>query len=70
MVQDGLGQNDLLPSRILAFTRPKWCILVPLDLKNSRRRANGVVRKWGRTDLTGFEPDCNFSAPSGYALHL
>ena len=22
--------------------------------RNDRRRANGVVRKWGRTDLTGF----------------
>ena len=24
------------------------------QLEKDRRRANGVVRKWGRTDLTGF----------------
>ena len=32
--------------------------------------ANGVVCKWGRTDVTGFSPDFPFSALSGYALHL
>ena len=44
------------------------------DLQNNflcvRRWAKGVVRKRGRTDLAGFEPDFTFSALSGYALYL
>ena len=29
------GPNDLIPNRILAFARPKWCILVHFGLKKS-----------------------------------
>ena len=35
-----------------------------------RHLANAVVRRWGRTDLTGFSPDFTFSTLSGYALWL
>ena len=34
-----------------------------IEEPRNRRWANGVVRKWGRTDLTGFYPDSNRILP-------